>query len=740
MAVVSRGDPVRLLDVIRGRDRRRSIFGLRGEEKLHGFGVAWLSEESGEFGALVTLGAPLEDLNVRRVSRAVRTRVAIAHIRCCVCDTCPATTYAKSSFETTQPLVAEGVTFAHVGIVAGHFALMKAMADKIETIDVPGPSDSAFLFRLFLYYYRHHKDLVTAVRSTLQAVTASGLSPGSSLNIFVADDAGRFACCRYRTPGDDKQPPPLWIGRQGELIVCASAPVELSALTTSWRELNPGDLVSCSTTVDEEYRHTDSDDDTMTVAVPASPQIAAKAQEDKARWLRAADAALRGAVGAALGAKKTKARAKAAADAKKAVLANLRKQGATEDVEAAVREFHKRFEDILSPFTAEELTACGPADTVDGAAARDVFRELVRGESKKRPTPGDALAVLQARLYDARFDVPGQQGNITVKDTAGVEEVKDVMASEANAFRRGLAMTSEKVRIVDFGAGDGRFCAEFVRASDALKKDLFIVAYEVSAGALRALRRRCLDGLGYTAVRRGNVELLQCRRVSIVTVVGDPRASALEVAALLKDALLDDEERTTPFDLVLSGWGSTSAIPDLPDQPDRQEAFIQAFAGLAPALVQIVSSPNNFVGPQSMYEDLRKRNEVVRLATRPGSFYYPVAGRDYFYSAVSVAAEETRLGVHFTDVAIEACNLASFRDLTGSSVLRKLETRCLHYVNTNDHINLTRFLLRAVSLTTKRNVERTTPLFDPSRTLVDQLARYLISVSYRRPDTTTTSG
>ncbi len=86
-------DDLLALATARYAHRRGRLFGLSKGERLHGFGVAWRTDRGAA--AVVTTKAPLDDLNVRRVGAATTSGAALAHVRSCACDTCPATTYIR---------------------------------------------------------------------------------------------------------------------------------------------------------------------------------------------------------------------------------------------------------------------------------------------------------------------------------------------------------------------------------------------------------------------------------------------------------------------------------------------------------------------------------------------------------------------------------------------------------------------------------------------------------------------
>jgi hypothetical protein len=161
-------------------------------------------------------------------------------------------------------------------------------------------------------------------------------------------------------------------------------------------------------------------------------------------------------------------------------------------------------------------------------------------------------------------------------------------------------------------------------------------------------------------------------------------------------------------------------------------------------LLNVVSSENNFLGPQARFREIRRRRAAavgeeaarldaeLRLATSEGSFYYEVNNEEFFYSAVSPRVEERRLrAAGFRDVDVRACNVASFRDLLASPRLARLERAVLKLVDGNQHLRLQLLLTRLAEKAARRRLRRIAPLFDPDRTLVDQCARYLCSYASR---------
>ncbi|KAH8074129.1 hypothetical protein JL720_10680 [Aureococcus anophagefferens] len=200
-------DDIPLDSLVKAKSTTRSkLFGLQRGERLHGFGVAWLPVR-GPAGCVVTLRPPLDDLNVRRVAAAAGGRVALAHVRSCACDSCPATTYCPAPSRTASPSLRIGLR--DVGILAHHRALAKSGGEAARRADAAGAldcgnSDSAFLFRVFVSLYDETRDVAAALRRLAALVAAD--APPSSLNLVAADGAGAVAL-RFRSLATARPPP-----------------------------------------------------------------------------------------------------------------------------------------------------------------------------------------------------------------------------------------------------------------------------------------------------------------------------------------------------------------------------------------------------------------------------------------------------------------------------------------------------------------------------------------------------
>jgi hypothetical protein len=406
------------------------------------------------------------------------------------------------------------------------------------------------------------------------------------------------------------------------------------------------------------------------------------------------------------------------AAAKKRRLAALRAGASADDLVASLEAFAAALARAdgaeHAALVERDRAAC---DAATGAGAETTDRR--------------ALAESQARLYDARYSSSSAAEG---QDRAGVEEVHTTVARETEAIASAIADVGDgtTVHLLDFGSGNGRCFAASRAAARARGKALAVTAYDVSSGALGAFRRALVDDHGFAADGGG--------------ALGDVVAGADRVRFVQGSATAPPEALRSlgSFDVALSGWGTTSAIPDLRPGEGRQLQFLAELCRRAPRLLNVVSSENNFLGPQARFREIRRRRAAavgedaarldaeLRLATSEGSFYYEVNNEEYFYSAVSPRVEERRLrAAGFRDVDVRACNVASFRDLLASPRLARLERAVLKLVDGNQHLRLQLLLTRLAEKAARRRLQRVAPLFDPDRTLVDQCARYLCSYASR---------
>ena len=712
----------------RRQNKRGQLFGLSKGERLHGFGVAWLTGRAA--GAVVTTRPPSDDLNVRRVLGATSSRLALAFIRSCACDRCPATTYCPASDANAQPFVrggASGLVVAHVGILHHHRDLMRdggeagRRAAAVADCGDAGNSDAAFLYRLVASYYDDFGgDLERAVRATLDLVSDG---PASSLNLVATDKTGRVVACRRRSPGDGQAPPPLFYAATATGALLASAPVRWPG-AEAWTEVTAdgvvvveGARVRAAAPVATKPRPWPF------VPPPRAPAPRAPAPPSPPRpsaktdAVGAADARMRAVVARVASANRSGLGAYLAA-AKKRRLAALRAGASADDLVASLEAFAA----ALARADGSEHAALVERDRVACDAATGAGAET---------TDRRALAESQARLYDARYSSSSAAEG---QDRAGVEEVHTTVARETEAIATAIADCGDgtTVHLLDFGSGNGRCFAACRAAARARGKALAVTAYDVSSGALGAFRRALVDDHGFAADGGG--------------ALGDVVAGADRVRFVQGSATAPPEALRSlgSFDVALSGWGTTSAIPDLRPGESRQASFLAELCRRAPRLLNVVSSENNFLGPQETFKALRRRrltasgqeaarlDAELRLATSEGSFYYEVNSEEYFYSAVSPRVEAARLkSAGFRDVDVRACNVASFRDLLASPRLARLERAVLKLVDGNQHLRLQLLLTRLAEKAARRRLRRVAPLFDPDRTLVDQCARYLCSYASR---------
>ena len=766
--------PQPLLPLVSARrsERRGQLFSLGKDERLHGFGVAWCTGRAA--GAVVTTRPPSDDLNIKRVLAATASRLALAFIRSCVCERCPATTYCPASDANTQPFARSddsGLVVAHVGILHHHRELMSGdseagrRAQAAQHCGDAGASDAAFLFRLVASHYDEFEgDLERAVRATLDLVSETG--PPASLNLVATDRSGVVVACRRRSPGDGQAPPPLFYASTDAGALLASAPVKWPGVG-AWTEVAADSVIVIEDARLREAAPIASKPRPRAVVPPPPPPAPKKTAPQtrpaaaKTDEVGAADAEMRGIIARVASA--NHGLGAPLAKAKKRRLAALR---AGASAAAAVASL-EAFAEALANAGAAEKAALVERDRAacdGGWLPRDATTTDAHDAAGADGPTADrgALAENQARLYDARY---GPSSAAEGQDRAGVEEVHTAVAREAEAIAEAIAAAvaavagAAPVRLLDFGCGNGRCFAAIRAATRARGAALDVMAYDVSEGALRAFRQALIAEQGFTVAYDDDADRRKPGGV-IASSAYDGAAAGLgavengsgagrcSVRFVLGSAAAPPEALRSlgSFDVALSGWGTTSAIPDLRNGEGRQEAFLGALCRLAPRLLNVVSSENNFLGPQEKFRDLRRRRTVavgteaerldaaLRLATSEGSFYYEVNGEEMFYSAVSPRVEEQRLrAAGFTDVRVSACNIASFRDLLASPRLAKLERAVLKLVDSNQHLRLQLLLTRLAGKAACRRLRRVALLFDPDRTLVDQCARYLVSYARRPP-------
>ena len=140
-----------------------------------------------------------------------------------------------------QPFLSGPLMFMHCGILHHHRDLMEcggSAADYARSVGAleAGNSDSAFLFRIFVSFYRKGLCVEQAIRATLGLVSQGAPQP-CSLNL-VATDGETTVLCRHRTPGDDAAPPRLFVKLDEGSVIVASVPVQWAG-EGKWAELEP---------------------------------------------------------------------------------------------------------------------------------------------------------------------------------------------------------------------------------------------------------------------------------------------------------------------------------------------------------------------------------------------------------------------------------------------------------------------------------------------------------------------
>ena len=341
-----------------------------------------------------------------------------------------------------QPFLSGPLMFMHCGILHHHRDLMEcggSAADYARSVGAleAGNSDSAFLFRIFVSFYRKGLCVEQAIRATLGLVSQGAPQP-CSLNL-VATDGETTVLCRHRTPGDDAAPPRLFVKLDEGSVIVASVPVQWAG-EGKWAELEP-DCVCVIEQGELQWGAPVVAGEGTAETVASEPRVSEAPSVPfglhRGDALATADTMLRDVVRqsvAAAGARKKEV-GRALSLEKKALFDVLRRDMAVSVVRS----------DALVAAAVEALEAAAEADATcgfgnDGNLARAILSEL-EASAAGRGTPKNALALLQARLYDSRYD-SGKSG--AGGDRAGVEEVSSSKEVSSSA---GVEESAKKARI-----------------------------------------------------------------------------------------------------------------------------------------------------------------------------------------------------------------------------------------------------------------------------------------------------
>jgi len=344
------------------------------------------------------------------------------------------------------------------------------------------------------------------------------------------------------------------------------------------------------------------------------------------------------------------------------------------------------------------------------------------------------------------------------RDGTGVEAVNEIMETEAWALRlmvqkymsekrKSMGGQIDPLTVLDFGCGDGRYLAEFIRVSRELCP-LRIVACDISAMGLRSFHRRAMD-LGCSeqeaAVPVDCWELWDTYKVKWDT---------LDVTLFLIDGACAVEEVETRClqalggqraHIVICGYGTLSSIPPQ-DGVSRQTQFLRCFRNLGQSFMNVVSASVNHLKPQRQYGAMRKAlkdpqtpsvarewlEKRIRLATLPDTYYYTVGKELLFYSAMREPDEIARLqAAGYTDIQVRICSILNFFDILTKTRAAKINRAVITLLERGRIWEAQLLLTKGVARMFGKSLShmRRTCIFDKDH-VKDQVARYLISISY----------
>ena len=166
---------------------------------------------------------------------------------------------------------------------------------------------------------------------------------------------------------------------------------------------------------------------------------------------------------------------------------------------------------------------------------RDATRQLNVSDLQRAPVADSYDRYYASGVYDARYPRPN-----------------------SGTYRSVLRLAGMAARILDFGAGSGRYALPILRATDA-----FVCAYDISADACRTVERR--------ATSAG---------------VGSER--------LLTTASLEAARSAGPYDLVISLFGVLSHIEAAEDRIDALNSMRSMLTGHGRLLLTVPNAVRRF--------------------------------------------------------------------------------------------------------------------------------------------------
>ncbi|MDN3680231.1 class II glutamine amidotransferase [Vibrio tapetis subsp. quintayensis] len=204
-------------------DARKAVTRVNAD----GFGLGWYTEQTspGQFHEVLPAWG---DENLRSLAHHIRSHRFMAHVR--------SSTGAQVSRANCHPFVLDNWMFLHNGQI-GEFELVKFDLERSlpEALYLKrlGTTDSELIFLLMLKNDLK-QDPVNAIRTTLaeieHACRSKGVSDPFKASICLSD-GNQLWVVRYST---DKQPPTVFVRRNGENVTLASEPLDK---TQGWKSL-----------------------------------------------------------------------------------------------------------------------------------------------------------------------------------------------------------------------------------------------------------------------------------------------------------------------------------------------------------------------------------------------------------------------------------------------------------------------------------------------------------------------
>ena len=182
-----------------------------------GFGFAWKIEK--EFRLYKNFLPIWNDLNVNDISKSISSTLVIGNVR-------SATITEDQGYFNTHPFKINNFCFSHNGYIKGSKSIirekfLKNLNSKYINL-INGNTDSELIFMLLIQLIETHKDIIKAIRNTVQIIKENFAA--SMLNFLIAtfDHNGKKTLFATKFAIGLKSPSLYYLKHKNEFVIVAS--------------------------------------------------------------------------------------------------------------------------------------------------------------------------------------------------------------------------------------------------------------------------------------------------------------------------------------------------------------------------------------------------------------------------------------------------------------------------------------------------------------------------------------